>query len=83
MNYAAPIFQNKKTNTKKKNARNEKKLLEIREVGKKTCGKPYPPSLNSSGVIQRFSGRGGWAEGIGGGSKASLGLKRDKRLKTI
>ena len=68
----------------KKNARNEKKLLEIREVGKKTCGKPYPPSLNSSGVIQRFSGRGGgWAEGIGGGSKASLGLKRDKRLKTI
>ena len=55
---AASISQNKKTNTKK-NARNEKKLLEIREVGKKTCGKPYPPSLNSSGVIQRFSGRGG------------------------
>ena len=85
MKYAAPIFQNKKTNTKK-NARNEKNLLEIREVGKKTCGKPYTPRLNSSGVIQLFSGRGGgggWAGGIGGGSKASLGLKRDKRLKTI
>ena len=27
---------------KKKNAPNEKKLLEIREVGKKTCGKLYP-----------------------------------------
>ena len=48
-----------KKQIQKKNARNEKKLLEIREVGKKTCGKPYPPSLNSSGVIQRFSGRGG------------------------
>ena len=60
----------------------KKNLLEIREVGKKTCGKPYPPS---SGVIQLFSGRGGgeWAGGIGGGLKASLGLKRDKRLKTI
>ena len=55
--YAAPIFQNKITNTKK-NFRNEKNLLEIREVGKKTCGKPYPPRLNSSGVIQLFSGRG-------------------------
>ena len=66
---------NKKTNTKK-----GKKLLEIREVGKKTCGKPYPPSLNSSGVIQLFSD-GGW--GGGERSKASLGLKREKRLKTI
>ena len=74
-----------KKQIQKKNARNEKKLLEIREVGKKTCGKPYPPSLNSSGVIQLFSKSGGvgGAGGIAGGSKASLGLKRDKRLKTI
>ena len=48
-----------KKQIQKKNAQNEKKLLEIREVGKKTCGKPYPPSLNSSGVIQLFSGMGG------------------------
>ena len=49
---------------KKKNARNEKQLLEIREVGKKTCGKPYPPSLNSSGVISTFQreGGGGWRD---------------------
>ena len=51
-------FKTKKQ-IQKKNARNEKNLLEIREVGKKTCGKPYPPRLNSSGVIQLFSGRGG------------------------
>ena len=75
-----------KNKYKKKNAQNEKNLLEIREVGKKTCRKPYPPSLNSSGVISTFQrewGGGGGAGGIGGGSKASLGLKRDKRLKTI
>ena len=62
-----------------KKAPNEKKLLEIREVGKKTCGKPYPPSLNSPVVIQLFS------EGEEGGrdSKAYLGLKRDRQLKTI
>ena len=70
----------------------QKKIFETKKIcskyeklAKKTCGKPYPPRLNSSGVIQLFSGRGrgGWAGGIGGGSKASLGLKRDKRLKTI
>ena len=71
MKYAAPIFQNKKTNTKK-NARNEKNLLEIREVGKKTCGKPYTPRLNSSGIIQLFSGRRG---GGGVGWWDSRGLK--------
>ena len=60
-----------KSKCKKANARNEKKLLEIREVGQKICGKPYPPGLNNSGVIQLFRG--------GGSSKASLGLKRDKR----
>ena len=64
-------FKTKKQ-IQKKNARNEKNLLEIREVGKKTCGKPTT-----------FQREGGWAGGIGGGSKASLGLKRDKRLKTI
>ena len=56
-------FKTKKQ-IQKKNARNEKNLLEIREVGKKTCGKPYTPRLNSSGVIQLFSGRRGW--GVGG-----------------
>ena len=55
-------FKTKKQ-IQKKNAPNEKNLLEIREVGKKTCGKPYPPRLNSSGVIQLFSGRGGGLEG--------------------
>ena len=63
---AASISQNKKTNTKK-NARNEKKLLEIREVGKKNLWKALTPSFNSSGVIRLLSD-GGW----GGGA---LGLK--------
>ena len=36
MKYAAPISQNQK----KKNAPNEKKLLEIREVGKKPMESP-------------------------------------------
>ena len=72
MKYAAPISQIKKTNTKKKkkNARNEKYLLEIREVGKKTCGNPYPPSLNSSGVISTFQREGG-----GRGWRDRRGLK--------
>ena len=63
---------NKKTNTKK-----GKKLLEIREVGKKTCGKPYPPSLNSSGVIQLFSD-GGWG---GGALKSFPGFEEGKTIK--
>ena len=68
-----------KSKCKKANARNEKKLLEIREVGQKICGKPYPPGLNSCGIIQLF--RRGGGGGVGGGSKASLGLKRDKQRK--
>ena len=72
-----------KNRYKKKMVETKKSCSKYEKLAKKTCGKPYPPSLNSFGVIQRFSGRGGWAEGIGGGSKAYLGLKRDKRLKTI
>ena len=71
--YAAPISQtNKKGSKRKKVARNTRSW-------QKTCGKPYPPSLNSPVVIQLFS------EGEEGGrdSKASLGLKRDRQLKTI
>ena len=63
---------NKKGSKRKKVARNTRSW-------QKTCGKPYPPSLNSPVVIQLFS------EGEEGGrdSKASLGLKRDRQLKTI
>ena len=62
---------NKKGSKRKKVARNTRSW-------QKTCGKPYPPSLNSPVVIQLFS------EGEEGGrdSKASLGLKRDRQLKT-
>ena len=71
--YTAPISQNqKKCSKRKKVARNTRSW-------QKTCGKPYPPSLNSPVVIQLFS------EGEKGGrdSKAYLGLKRDRQLKTI
>ena len=63
---------NKKGSKRKKVARNTRSW-------QKTCGKPYPPSLNSPVVIQLLS------EGEEGGrdSKASLGLKRDRQLKTI
>ena len=63
---------NKKGSKRKKVARNTRSW-------QKTCGKPYPPSLNSPVVIQLFS------EGEEGGrdSKASLGLKRDRQLKAI
>ena len=63
---------NKKGSKRKKVARNTRSW-------QKTCGKPYPPSLNSPVVIQLFS------KGEEGGrdSKAYLGLKRDRQLKTI
>ena len=63
---------NKKGSKRKKVARNTRSW-------QKTCGKPYPPSLNSPVVIQLLS------EGEEGGrdSKAYLGLKRDRQLKTI
>ena len=71
--YAAPISQTNKKGSKRK------KVARKTRSWQKTCGKPYPPSLNSPVVIQLFS------EGEEGGrdSKASLGLKRDRQLKTI
>ena len=51
----------------------QKKMLETKKIcskyeklAKKTCGKPYTPRLNSSGVIQLFSGRGGGVGGLEG-----------------
>ena len=63
----------------KKKCSKRKKVARNTRSWQKTCGKPYPPSLNSPVVIQLFS------EGEEGGrdSKASLGLKRDRQLKTI
>ena len=59
---------------KKKNARNEKSCWKYEKLVKRcrrTCGKPYPPSLNSYGVIQLFSGR----VGRGGMLKSSPGFE--------
>ena len=61
-------------------------MLETKNVARntrnwqKTCGKPYPPSLNSFEVINFLEGGGG---GGGGVSKAPLSLHRDKELKTV
>ena len=65
--YAAPISQNqkKKCSKRKKVARNTRSW-------QKTCGKPYPPSLNSPVVIQLF--REGEGEG-GGGLKSFPGFE--------
>ena len=64
---AALISQNKKTNTKK-NARNEKKLLEIREVGKKKLVESSKPLASTVLELFNFSA-------TGGGGRGALGLK--------
>ena len=80
---AAPISQKQKIiteivpNAKKKNAQNEK-----REVGKKLpryLWKALSTQLEQFWSYSTFQRRGG----EGGGSKAPLGLNRDKQLKTI
>ena len=64
MKYAAPISQNKK----KTNARNEKKLLEIREVGKKKLVES--PIHLARAVLGLFNFSAG-----GGGEGGRRGLK--------
>ena len=85
---AAPISQKQKItteivpNAKKKKCSKRKKLLEIREVGKKLpryLWKALSTQLEQFWSYSTFQRRGG----EGGGSKAPLGLNRDKQLKTI
>ena len=66
--YAAPISQNKKQIQKSKCSK-RKKVTRNTKSWQKNLWKALSSSLNSSGVIQLFTGEGGGGEGKAGAQK--------------